>query len=168
MQIRAELAADRQGIHRLLRTAFETEAEARLVDSLRASSTPLVSLVAVENEQIIGYILFSPVTLAEIQDAPAMAGLAPMAVLPDYQRQGVGSSLVTAGLAACRAAGYRALVVLGHPAYYPRFGFKPASRFALRSEYDVPDEVFMALELVAGALQGIDGTVRFHPLFGEV
>ena len=92
-----------------------------------------------------------------------------MAVVPDRQRHGVGSALAEAGIAACREDGYEAVIVLGHPDYYPRFGFVPASRFGLRSEYDVPDDVFMALELTPGALHGRGpGTIRYHPAFGNV
>ena len=96
-------------------------------------------------------------------------GLAPMAVAPARQRQGVGSALARAGIAACRDLGFGAVIVLGHPEYYPRFGFVPASRFGLRSEYDVPDDVFMAMELKPGALHGRGpGTIRYHPAFGNV
>ena len=95
-------------------------------------------------------------------------GLAPMAVLPARQRGGIGSALVRAGLDACRQLGCTAVVVLGHPAYYPRFGFQPASRFALGCEYDVPDEAFMALEVEPGSLVGKAGTIRYHRAFAEV
>jgi putative acetyltransferase len=95
-------------------------------------------------------------------------GLAPMAVLPARQRQGIGSALVRDGLGRCRELGYEAVVVLGHPGYYPRFGFVPASRFGIGCEYDVPAEVFMALELVPGALRGKPGTIRYHPAFAEL
>ncbi len=94
-------------------------------------------------------------------------GLAPMAVLPVHQRRGIGSSLVRAGLEACTQLGFAAVIVLGHAEYYPRFGFQPASRFALRCEYDVPDDVFMALELEAGILTGKTGTIQYHPAFGN-
>ena len=95
-------------------------------------------------------------------------GLAPMAVAPEYQQQGIGSALVRSGLEHCRAAGYKAVIVLGHPRYYPRFGFVPASHFNIRSQYDAPDEAFMALELEPGALGEIGGVVKYHPLFDQV
>ena len=95
-------------------------------------------------------------------------GLAPMAVLPGRQRQGIGSELVRAGLDECRRLGFGAIVVLGHAEYYPRFGFVPASKFGLKSEYDVPDDVFMALELIPGALRGRAGTIRYHPTFAAM
>ena len=87
-----------------------------------------------------------------------------MAVVPSAQRRGIGSALVSAGLDACRM--FDAVVVLGHAGYYPRFGFVPASRFSLRCEYDVPDDVFMVRELRPGALAGKRGTIRYHPAFG--
>jgi putative acetyltransferase len=114
---------------------------------------------------VVGHILLSPVTLAATPH-PLVMGLAPMAVRPGHQRSGVGSALVRAGLDACRAAGAAGVVVVGHPTYYPRFGFVPASRFGLSCEYDVPDEVFMALELQDGALAGHAGLVRYHREFG--
>ena len=95
-------------------------------------------------------------------------GLAPTAVRPDRQRQGIGSQLVRAGLDAARKTGAAAVVVVGHARFYPRFGFVPASRFGLTCEYDVPDEVFMALELVPGFLAGPGGLVQYHPAFAEL
>ncbi|MGH8638095.1 MAG: GNAT family N-acetyltransferase, partial [Burkholderiales bacterium] len=93
-------------------------------------------------------------------------GLGPMAVIPYLQRQGIGTRLVRAGLDECSRLGYRAVVVVGHPEFYPRFGFVPARTFGLRSEFDVPDEVFMAVELIPGALASAAGTVRYVPEFG--
>jgi putative acetyltransferase len=167
VEIRPETAQDRLAIHQVNAGAFETETEARLVDALRDSGVPLVSLVAEQNGMIVGHILFSPMTDAEGHDVP-IAGLAPMAVVPGHQQQGIGSALVRAGLEQCKVAGFHAVIVLGHPDYYPRFGFVPASRFGIQSQYDVPDEVLMAQELVPGALAGLQGVVRYHRLFDEV
>ncbi len=164
MPIREEQPADAAAIRYVNQAAFDTSTEADLVDSLRLQASPIVSLVADENGTIAGHILFSPVTLSSEPTLPIM-GLAPMAVLPERQRQGIGSALVRAGLEECRRRGVVALVVLGHAGYYPRFGFTPASAFGLVSEYDVPDDVFMALELERGALSGRAGTIRYHSAF---
>jgi putative acetyltransferase len=163
--IRPESPDDLRAIRDVNLSAFETEVEATLVDALREKAQPIVSLVAVSESVVVGHILFSPVTLSSQPGLPIM-GLAPMAVVPERQRQGIGSDLVRAGIDECRAAGCVAVVVLGHAGYYPRFGFTPASRFGLVSEYDVPDEVFMALELASGVLRGNAGTIRYHPAFG--
>jgi putative acetyltransferase len=164
MHLRAELPTDVEAVHELNRAAFGGADEALIVDSLRGAVTPLVSLVAEVDGTVVGHILFSPVTLASTSH-PLVMGLAPMAVRPDHQRSGVGTALVHAGLDACREIGAVAVVVLGHPTYYPRLGFVPASRFGLTCEYDVPDDVFMALELRPGALAAHKGQVRYHPAF---
>jgi putative acetyltransferase len=168
MHIRPELPTDITAIREVNLDAFEGTTEADLVDALREQARPIVSMVADDDGAIVGHILFSPVTLSSLPDLRIM-GLAPMAVSPEQQRKGVGSALVRAGITACRDLGYEAVVVLGHAEYYPRFGFVPASRFGLRSEYDVPDDVFMAMELTPGALQGsAPGTIRYHESFGTV
>lgn len=167
MLIREERPCDIAAIHRINASAFDTEAEANLVDVLRAQNAIIVSLVAEENGQPVGHILFSPVTLSP-PSTLKLAGLAPMAVLPEYQNRGIGSALVHAGIEACRQRGCDGIVVLGHAHYYPRFGFVPASRFGLRTEYDVPDEVFMAMELKKDVLKGQDALVLFHPAFQEI
>ena len=166
-KVRPETAEDPAAIRAVHEFAFETPAETDLVDALRTRARPLVSLVGEDRGTIVGHILFSPVTLDDQPDL-LILGLAPMAVLPARQRRGIGSALVEAGLEECRKLGAGAVVVLGHPEYYPRFGFVPASRFGLASEYDAPDEAFMALELEPGCLDGVAGTVRYHPAFGEM
>jgi putative acetyltransferase len=165
--IRPESPRDGPTVRVVEASAFPTTAEADLVDALRAEASPLVSLVAEDDGVVVGHIMFSPVTLEGRSDLRWM-GLAPMAVRPARQRQGVGSALVRLGLDACRAMGVAAVVVLGHPAFYPRFGFQRASRFGLRCEYDVPDEAFMAIELAPAAFAGATGTVRYHPAFARV
>jgi putative acetyltransferase len=167
MEIRRQLPADAAAVRAVNQAAFETAAEADLVERLHQQASPLVALVANDSGAIIGHILFSPVTVSGRADVTIM-GLAPMAVLPARQRRGIGSMLVRAGLERCRQLGAVAVVVLGHPEYYPRFGFQPASRFGLGCEYDVPDDVFMALELEPGALAGNDGTIQYHAAFGSV
>jgi putative acetyltransferase len=166
VQIRFETTTDIRVVHALNRAAFATRAEADLVDALRASAQPIVSLVADDAGTIVGHILFSPVTLTGHQNLRIM-GLAPMAVDPARQRQGIGSALVRDGLDCCRQIGSAAVVVLGHAAFYPRFGFVPASRFGIACEYQVPDEVFMAMELEPGILVDRRGVIRYHAAFGN-
>ena len=166
MRIRHERADDIPRIRAVNLAAFGAGTEADLVEALRGQASPFISLVAEEDAEIVGHILFTPVTLDGHPDL-RMLGLAPMAVMPGRQRHGIGSALVREGLAQCHRAGVQAIVVLGHPEYYPRFGFTPASRAGLRSEYDVPDEVFMVMELEKGALDGKSGTVRYHTAFAS-
>lgn len=166
--IRAENTKDRDAIHRVVELAFGGRSEADLVDALRENASPCISLVATLDEKVVGHIFFSPVTVEAEASTFAAMGLAPMAVLPDYQNQGIGSQLVREGLRECVRLGHDIVVVLGHPEFYPRFGFAPASLKGLRSEYDVRDEVFMVVELSEGALGGRRGLVKYHPEFGKV
>ena len=163
MHVRQEAPADIPRIHALNRAAFESATEAVLVDALRAQAD-VISLVAAEADGIVGHIMFSPVRLGGAEDVRAM-GLAPMAVVLERQRAGIGSALVRDGLESCRRQGVDAVFVVGHPAYYPRFGFSPASSFGITCEFEVPDEAFMALELAPGALRGRSGQVFFHEAF---
>jgi putative acetyltransferase len=159
MKIRPELPTDAEAVRTVNLAAFETNTEADLVELLRVQASPLISLVADDSGSIVGHILFSPAVLLGHPHVKIM-GLAPMAVLPAHQRRGIGSSLVRAGLEASRQLGFGAVIVLGHAKYYPRFGFQSASRFGLGCEYDVPDEIFMALELAPGTFSGKTGTIR--------
>ncbi len=168
MIIRPENPEDIAAIRIVNERAFGRPAEANLVDALRRNGKATLSLVAEGDSQVVGHILFSPVTIESGDEQFAGVGLAPMAVLPETQNRGVGSSLVKYGLDRCREARHQFVVVLGHPDYYPRFGFVPASRFGIRSEYDVADENFMAMELQMGALQAQAGIVRYQPEFNEV
>ncbi len=167
MLIRAEDESDRAAVHAVNVSAFETPSEANLVDSLRQQVRPVVSLVAEENGAVVGHIMLSPVSLSGHPDLKVM-GLAPMAVAPEHQRKGIGSALVRAGLKQAKQLGFAAVVVLGHPKYYLRFGFSPSSRFSIDCEYDVPEEAFMAMELRPEALSGRTGRVKYHATFGNV
>ena len=167
MNVRPEQSRDQGVIHAINSAAFETIDEANLVDALRLQADPIVSLVAEINGEIAGHILFSPVTLSGHQDV-SMMGLAPMAVVPEHQRKGIGSGLVFAGIEACKQLGTKAIVVLGHPAYYPKFGFVASSRYGIVSEYNVPEGVFMVLELEEHALSRKSGTITYHGVFGDL
>jgi putative acetyltransferase len=166
ISIRPEQPSDWQAVAKVNRSAFESPLEAELVDGLRKRAAPWVSLVAELDGAVVGHILFTPVSLMDHEGLNLM-GLGPMAVAPIHQRQGIGSLLVRAGLEQCRAMGVGGVVVLGHPQYYPRFGFRPAARHGINCQYDAPADAFMLLELVPGYLGGACGTIRYHPAFDE-
>ena len=163
MHVRSERPADIPHVHAVNVAAFDSPTEATLVDALREQAD-VVSIVAEQDGHIIGHILFSPVRLTGADDLRAV-GLAPMAVAPERQRTGIGSALVREGLAHCQRQGVAAVFVVGHPEYYPRFGFRPASGFGITCEFEVPDEVFMAMELAPGALKGRAGRLFYHEAF---
>jgi putative acetyltransferase len=167
MLIRNENVKDYEAVYKLNASTFESEAEAKLVDRLRELGEAAVSLVAESSSEVVGHILFSEVTLSE-HASLKIVGLAPMAVAPKCQRNGTGSALIKAGLEACRVKGYVAVVVLGHSTYYPKFGFRPSTEFGFKSEYDVPSEVFMALELQQNSLSEVSGVISYHPSFAAV
>jgi putative acetyltransferase len=167
MQVRAARAEDRDEIHAIHAAAFPSEMEARLVDALLDAGRGVASLAAEVEGRLVGHVLFSPVTVARNEQASRGVGLAPVAVLPDRQGQGVGGALIRAGIEACRSAGYDFAVVLGHTTYYPRFGFVRALNHGLENEYGV-DEEFMVLELRSGGLEGVGGLVRYAPEFSEL
>ena len=167
MLIRSEKQKDCEAVYAVNEKAFETSAEAKLVDILREQSQPVISLVCEESLDIVGHIMFSAVKLSGHPELKLM-GLAPMAVAPEHQRKGFGSGLVETGLEQCRQRSFTAVVVIRYPRYYPRFGFSPASGFGIKCEYNVSDEVFMAVELEPRALSGTSGTVRYHPACNNV
>lgn len=168
--IRPETPEEYAAIHAVNALAFGREQEARLVDTLRQSPgfTPELSLVAVEAGQVVGHVLFSPIRIeTESGDVPILS-LAPVAVRPEAQNRGIGSQLIRHGLDECRRLGHTIVVLIGHPNYYPRFGFSPARAMGLEAPFPIPDEAFMALELVPGALAGVTGLVRYPPAFDGV
>jgi putative acetyltransferase len=165
MEIRAEKPEDIEAIRRINIAAFDGQSEANLVDQLRGIASTS-SFVAVEFEHVVGHIFFSPVTISgNYADDPGFLGLAPVAVLPDHQGQGIGSFLIRHGLTECARLGFKAVVVLGSPTYYRRFGFIPAQAKGLRCEFPVPDEAFMVLELEHDALAGCTGIVKYRSEF---
>ena len=157
--IRPETTADHESIRNVNRLAFGQEAEGELVDALREGGFVRLSLVAELDNKIVGHILFSDIQIGA-EDALA---LAPMAVVPEHQRQGIGSNLIQAGLEQCRQDGHRIVIVVGHPSYYPRFGFSPELAAQLESKY--AGEAFMALEIMPGALDDVTGEVKYPPPF---
>jgi putative acetyltransferase len=161
--IRERRTADDAAIRRLNDEAFGGPYESRLIEDLRAAGLAAVELVAVEDDRIVGHILFSVLaTSIDRHSVPALA-LAPMAVRPDRQRRGIGSALVRAGLDLARERDWRAVIVLGHKSYYPRFGFSAALARPLKAAFS--GDAFMALELAPGALQGKQGRVTYPPAF---
>jgi putative acetyltransferase len=167
MIIRDEGPNDYPAVHTVNASAFETPAEATLVEVLRKEAYPVISLVAEENGAVMGHIMFSPVTLSDHADLKIM-GLGPMAVLPTHQGRGIGTALVKTGQEKCGNLGFGAVVVLGHTWFYPRFGFTPSARYGIRCEYDVPEDVFMVLELQPGFLQGVSGMIKYHAAFNDI
>lgn len=177
MEIRLEKEDDKDGVFEVNTLAFDSGTEAELVDNLRDYDGPFVSVVAEQNGKIVGHIIFTPVEIDEDEKArpmlpeevdPVIYGLGPMAVRPDLQRTGIGSALVYEGLERCIDLDIDAVVVIGHPQYYPRFGFVPGSSLGLRNEFGVPDDVFMALELNADCLNNTSGIIRYNPCFTEI
>lgn len=164
VHVRHESLADHEPIRQVNRAAFETTAEADLVDALRVGGFVEVSLLAEIDSRIVGHILFSHLPIVSGDATAEAVSLAPMAVLPSHQRRGIGSRLVETGLETCRERGQRIVVVLGHPEFYTRFGFSTELARPLRSPFSGP--AWMALELVPGALDGVAGRVCYPPPFG--
>lgn len=166
LTIREERPGDRASVRHVNEAAFGQPDEADLVERLAADGAVLLSLVAETDGEIVGHILFSRAEIRGDQQSHAAVALAPMAVLPAHQDRGVGSALVSEGVARLKDAGHRRVIVLGHPDYYPRFGFEPAERYGIRCPIDAPPEAFMALALAPGALDGCAGTMRWAEAFG--
>ena len=165
--IRHEKPADIPLIYSVIEQAFKRDAEARLADKLRQACAEYLSLVADDNGTIVGHIMFTPVLIKNGAETQGM-GLAPMTVLPPVQRQGIGAQLITAGLQLLQEKGCPFVIVLGHPDYYSRFGFQPASRFNIKSQWeDVPDEAFMVFILDDKNMKNVSGIATFRNEFSE-
>jgi putative acetyltransferase len=162
--IRAESPADAIAVGIVNRLAFGQEDEARLVASLRDEGYVRVSLVAEEEGRVVGHILFSPLAIETQSGTVEALALPPLAVITEWQRRGIGSALVREGLRVCNEAGHRLVIVLGEPEFYGRFGFSADRARPLKSLYSGP--AFQALELVPGALAGVEGEVIYPPPFG--
>lgn len=168
MIIRDERPEDLEPIRKINRQAFKGEAEVQLIDQLRRDGEIVLSLVALMNGEAVGHILFSELDSLTHGGPIQAVTLAPMAVKPEFQEHGIGSALVERGLALCRELGYTVVIVLGHPDYYPRFGFSAEKAQALQSPYSMLGAAYMALELVPGALEGVEGTVRYPAAFANL
>jgi putative acetyltransferase len=162
--IRPETTADHDAILHVNRLAFGQDAEARLVEALRDGGYVRASLVAEKDQQVVGHILFSDLLIITQAGTVAALALAPLAVVPEFQKQGIGSALVRRGLEVCTEQGHRIIVVVGHPHYYQRFGFSSKLAAHLESPYSGRDS-FMAVELVPRALDGVTGRVQYPPPF---
>ena len=167
IKVRPEAMEDIPAIRRIEEAAFERLAEANLVDLCRERGNAALSLVAVEADRIMGHILFTPVKLDPPHPGWNGLGIGPVAVLPEFQRRGIGSRLMTIGLEICRQHGYDFIVLIGDPAYYCHFGFIPGREFGLSSDYGDGDE-FQVREMTPGVLRGANAVVKYVPEFKEI
>ncbi|MCZ4370743.1 N-acetyltransferase [Vibrio plantisponsor] len=167
MLIRTEAPADILVVDQLLKSVFDTEAEANLVMALRENGNRTLSLVACEDDgEVVGFAMFSPVSLAG--EHLNWQGLAPLAVKAEYRKQGIGAELVNEGLASLGELGYPACVVLGNPDYYQRFGFKPANQFGFTCQWEVPANAFQIVALWENELDNRQGLIEYCPEFNEL
>lgn len=170
LKIRSESQSDYSSITLVNELAFGQQNEGILVEKLRKKQNynKELSLVALLSAEVVGHILFFPVSIDDgVSQHPTLA-LAPVSVLPDFQNLGIGTQLIKTGLKKSADVGFQSVIVLGHPGYYHKFGFKPASLFDIKAPLEVADEVFMALELVQGSLSGISGVVVYPNEFRDV
>lgn len=170
--IRQETKDDFNEVFKLNQIAFGQDNEAKLVDALRSNSTvfvPELSLVATENNRTVGHILFSKIIIKDDQgNQNESLGLAPMAVRPEFQKVGIGGQLIKKGLEIAKKMGFKSVILLGHESYYPKFGFEPADKWKIKAPFDVPSNVFMAIELDKDGLKDISGTVIYPKEFETV
>lgn len=174
INIRSEKKADQQEIYEVVKRAFETaehadEDEHNLVNRLRNSESfiPELSIVATIDEKIIAHVLFTKAIIKNNEQEFATLALAPVSVVPEFQRKGVGSKIMTESLQKAKQLGYESVIVLGSNEYYPKFGFTEAAHFDIKAPFEVPSEFFMALELVGNSLEKVNGTVIYAPEFFE-
>lgn len=167
MLIRTEIGVDAASIDSLLRRCFPTSAEAELVQQLREDGLLTLGVVATDDEgQVLGYAAFSPVTLAE--EDRQWVGLAPLAVDESVRKQGLGKQLIYEGLDTLNELGYAAVVVLGDPAYYGRYGFEPAARYGLHSRWQESEAAFQVYKLAEDAFSGIEGRIEYSAPFNRL
>lgn len=165
--IRTETPRDFPKVYEVNSTAFGRSEEAQLVDRLRSGDTFLdeLSLVACIDNKIVGHILFTKIEIVNNDRKNNSIALAPIAVLPRYQKKGIGSQLVKEGLKKAKDLGHKSVVVLGHERFYPKFGFSPAHKWNIKAPFNVPIASFMALELEDGAFDNVDGVVQYPKAF---
>lgn len=167
INIREERPEDIDAIHYVESQAFGQANQADLVDALRRTDKVVLSLVAIEDKHVLGHIMFSPAVLEHEGEVFDVVALGPVAVLPERQNEGIGSMLVRNGLERCLERGYDIVFLIGHPAYYPRFGFVPAATKGIICGAEMIRDAFMVAELRDGALAGRHGRMRFQPEFEE-
>jgi putative acetyltransferase len=165
--IRREQPQDVSEIRQINIRAFGQKKEALVVDNLRKNCNSILSLVALTDGKVVGHILFSPAVIEGKHGILVGTGLAPLAVLPEYQRKGIGTQLMQTGISRIKEGGCPYIIVIGHPEYYARFGFEQAGRFGISSEWNVPDEAFMILRLDRKAMNGITGVARYREEWAE-
>lgn len=164
IHVREERPEDVVAIRDVNRRAFGQDQEGNIVDALRSSGAVLLSLVATQDDKVVGHVLYSPISVGSATGA----ALGPMAVVPEFQRQGVGGTLIETGNRIVKDRGYPFILVLGHAEYYPRFGFVPARSRGIQCEWDVPDEVFMLLVLDEEKMRGVSGLSKYRQEFSTV
>ena len=168
ISVRQEKKKDYEEIYEVNKLAFGQENESRLVERIRKGDSfiPELSLVAEASGRVVGHILFSEIKISGSSIFKTLI-LAPIAVIPELQRQGIGTELMKRGMKLASELGYDSIIVVGHKEYYPRFGFKKASSWNIKFPFEVPDEAFMAIELVGDALEGKSGTIIYPDEFKE-
>jgi HAD superfamily hydrolase (TIGR01509 family) len=167
LSLRPEKSGDLPGIRLVEEAAFPRTTEVDLVDLVRERGQAVLSMVALQDGRLVGHVLFTPVTFDPPQAGRRGLGIGPLAVLPEFQRKGIGSRLMRAGLDHVRRLGYDFAVLLGDPGFYSRFGFTPGRGFGLAGDYGAGDE-FQARELTPGALANVHGRVKYIPEFAEI
>lgn len=170
INIRPEKAKDYSKITDINNRAFNQYNEGKLIENLRKKEGFIsdLSLVAEYNNQLVGHILFYPISIIGKDKKYTSLALAPMAVLPEYQNRGIGSKLIKEGLKIAKNLGFKSVIVIGYPEYYPRFGFKKASKWDIKPPFNVPDDAFMAIELVDNGLENVSGIVEYSEEYYDV
>jgi putative acetyltransferase len=169
INIRHETTNDYPGIKQVNDLAFGQPNESLLIQKLRMNPDFIdkLSLVAEINERIIGHILFFPIKVLGASKDYGSLALAPMSVMPDFQNKGIGGQLIMKGLEVAKDLGFKSVIVVGHKDYYPKFGFAPAGKWSIKAPFDLPDEVFMAMELEKEGLKDVSGVVEYPKEFEE-